>query len=56
MSEAPTLTLPTPTSPRGGDLARDAVPVLELDQVTKSYGADPPVHALAGVSFRVHVG
>jgi len=56
MSEAPTLTLPTPTSPRGSDLAPDAAPVLELDEVTKSYGADPPVLALAGVSFGVRAG
>jgi putative ABC transport system ATP-binding protein len=33
-----------------------AVPVLELDAVTKSYGADPPVHALQGVSFRITAG
>jgi putative ABC transport system ATP-binding protein len=32
------------------------VPVLELDAVTKSYGADPPVHALQGVSFRIAAG
>jgi putative ABC transport system ATP-binding protein len=30
--------------------------VLELDEVTKSYGADPPVVALAGVSFQVERG
>jgi putative ABC transport system ATP-binding protein len=30
--------------------------VLELEDVTKSYGADPPVVALAGVSFRVERG
>jgi len=30
--------------------------VLELEDVTKSYGADPPVVALAGVSFRVDEG
>ena len=56
MSEAPTLTFPTPTSPRGGDVAPDAIPVLELEQVTKSYGADPPVLALAGISFSVQAG
>jgi putative ABC transport system ATP-binding protein len=32
------------------------VPVLELDAVTKSYGADPPVDALRGVSFGVAAG
>ena len=31
-------------------------PVLELDAVTKSYGADPPVLALCGVSFSVAAG
>jgi putative ABC transport system ATP-binding protein len=30
--------------------------VLELDDVVKSYGADPPVTALAGVSFRIQPG
>jgi putative ABC transport system ATP-binding protein len=30
--------------------------VLELDEVTKSYGAEPAVVALAGVSFRVDEG
>jgi putative ABC transport system ATP-binding protein len=33
-----------------------AAPVLELDTVTKTYGADPPVPALQGVSFRVFSG
>jgi putative ABC transport system ATP-binding protein len=50
MSEAPTLAFPSPTA----DSA--PVPVLELDEVTKTYGDDPPVVALAGVSFRVHAG
>jgi putative ABC transport system ATP-binding protein len=45
-----TLTLPART---GDD---PLAPVLELDQVTKAYGADPPVFALAGVSFRVNAG
>ena len=31
-------------------------PVLELEDVTKSYGSQPPVPALRGVSFRVHAG
>lgn len=30
--------------------------VLELDQVTKRYGEEPPVHALRGVSFSVSQG
>jgi putative ABC transport system ATP-binding protein len=33
-----------------------AVPVLELEAVTKSYGSQPPVLALDGVSFRVQAG
>jgi putative ABC transport system ATP-binding protein len=33
--------------------ARAAAPVLELEDVTKTYGSDPPVAALQGVSFRV---
>ena len=45
-SEAPTLTLAT------GEPSA-AVPVLELDAVTKSYGSDPPVPALQSVSFRI---
>ena len=35
---------------------RLGVPVLELDAVTKSYGIDPPVLALRGVSFSVAAG
>ena len=31
-------------------------PVLELDSVTKTYGSDPPVDALRGVSFRIDPG
>jgi putative ABC transport system ATP-binding protein len=31
-------------------------PVLELVRVTKTYGADPPVIALAGISFLVNAG
>jgi putative ABC transport system ATP-binding protein len=31
-------------------------PVLELDGVTKSYGEQPPVHALRGVSFSIQRG
>jgi putative ABC transport system ATP-binding protein len=33
-----------------------SLPVLELDAVAKSYGADPPVHALHGVSFGIEPG
>jgi len=46
MSETQTLVLPLPRPPA-------AVPVLELEHVTKTYGADPPVPALQGVSFAV---
>ncbi len=31
-------------------------PVLELETVTKSYGTDPPIRALQGVSFSVGAG
>jgi putative ABC transport system ATP-binding protein len=48
-SEAPTLALSS------GALGV-AVPVLELDAVTKHYGSDPPVPALQGVSFSVAAG
>ena len=34
----------------------DGVPVLELEAVTKTYGSEPPVSALQGVSFRVASG
>jgi putative ABC transport system ATP-binding protein len=34
----------------------DAGPVLDLAEVTKTYAAQPPVHALRGVSFRVYPG
>jgi putative ABC transport system ATP-binding protein len=33
-----------------------ARPVLELEQVTKNYGSDPPVPALRGVSFSIKAG
>ena len=33
-----------------------ATPVLELEDVTKSYGSDPPVPALRGVSFGIQAG
>jgi putative ABC transport system ATP-binding protein len=48
-SDATTLTM---TVPRGFG----SPPVLELDAVTKTYGSDPPVPALQGVSFRVAAG
>ena len=32
------------------------MPVLELDAVTKTYGSDPPVAALQGVSFSIRAG
>ena len=48
-SETTTLVLPQAERPL-------AVPVLELDAVTKSYGIDPPVLALGGVSFSVAAG
>ncbi len=47
-SEAQTLRLPLPPHP--------AVPVLQLEQVTKTYGADPPLPALQGVSFSIAAG
>jgi putative ABC transport system ATP-binding protein len=31
-------------------------PVLELDAVTKTYGSDPPIPALQGVSFSIRAG
>jgi putative ABC transport system ATP-binding protein len=50
-SEAPTLALRLPPERGAG-----RVPTLELESVTKTYGSDPPVPALQGVSFRVHAG
>jgi putative ABC transport system ATP-binding protein len=35
---------------------RAEVPVLELEEATKSYGTDPPIPALQGVSFSVGAG
>jgi putative ABC transport system ATP-binding protein len=46
--------LPVAASPEPTRTGR--VPVLELEDVTKSYPAEPPVTALAGVSFSVHRG
>jgi putative ABC transport system ATP-binding protein len=48
-NEATTFVLPTAERRLG-------VPVLELDAVTKSYGAEPPVLALRGVSFSIAAG
>jgi len=48
-SEAQTLTLSPPLHPA-------AVPVLQLERVTMTYGADPPVPALQGVSFSIAGG
>jgi putative ABC transport system ATP-binding protein len=45
-AEAPTLLLERAR-------LRAAAPILELEDVTKTYGSDPPVAALQGVSFRV---
>jgi putative ABC transport system ATP-binding protein len=42
-----------PPGNRDGD---GRVPVLELEAVTKTYGSQPPVAALRGVSFRVEAG
>jgi len=50
-SEAPTLALGEPPA-----RIVDGVPTLELESVTKTYGSDPPVAALQGVSFTVHAG
>jgi putative ABC transport system ATP-binding protein len=47
-SEAPTLGLPV-RHPQ-------AATVLQLEDVTKTYGSDPPVPALQGVSFSVSAG
>jgi len=48
-SEATTLALPLPPPSA-------SVPVLELEQVTKTYGSEPPVAALQGVSFSIAAG
>jgi putative ABC transport system ATP-binding protein len=51
MSEQ-TATLGSSAPTAGGE----RVPVMELEAVTKSYGSDPPVPALQGVSFRIDAG
>jgi putative ABC transport system ATP-binding protein len=40
----------------GHGTLRAGAPVLELEEVTKTYGADPPIPALQGVSFSVEAG
>jgi len=50
-TDAPTLVLTATVA-----AVADGVPTLELDSVTKTYGSDPPVPALQGVSFRVQSG
>jgi putative ABC transport system ATP-binding protein len=42
--------------PPGNGDGGGRVPVLELEAVTKTYGSQPPVAALRGVSFRVEAG
>jgi putative ABC transport system ATP-binding protein len=45
----------TMLEPRASD-ANGTVPVLELAAVTKTYGSQPPVPALRGVSFQIQPG
>jgi putative ABC transport system ATP-binding protein len=47
---------PATGTPQGRIRTVAAVPVLELDQVTKRYPGTPPVRALAGVSLAVRAG
>ena len=49
-------TLPTPTPAVHDDRRRARRTVLELDAVTKTYGAEPPVQALRGVSLSIDAG
>ena len=49
MTEAPTLVSSRLQS-------QGPIPVLELENVTKSYGTDPPIPALQGVSFSIGSG
>ena len=48
-------TLPTPTPVAHDDRSARRT-VLELDAVTKTYGAEPPVQALRGVSLSIDAG
>jgi ABC-type glutathione transport system ATPase component len=55
------VTPPTSTQPADGDRAagqvdRNAAAVLQLEQVNKTYGRQPPVPALRGVSVTVNHG
>jgi putative ABC transport system ATP-binding protein len=50
------MTTGVPTLVPTGAAVADGVPTLELDSVTRTYGSDPPVPALQGVSFSVHAG
>ena len=45
--------LPAPREPEPAMLG---VPVVDLDQVSRTYGSDPPVHALRGVDLTVERG
>jgi ABC-type lipoprotein export system ATPase subunit len=40
----------------GRPLSPDGRPVVELRGLTRSYGSDPPVHALRGIDLSVHAG
>ena len=54
-----TLRIPAHTVGQEGNLpfdGGDARPVLEIDQVTKTYASEPPVTALRGVTFSVRQG
>jgi len=56
MSEAPVHAAPAVLEPLSSVSERGVVPVLELAAVTKTYGSQPPVEALRGVSFSVNPG
>jgi putative ABC transport system ATP-binding protein len=49
-------TTPARESASGPSTSGGVVPVLELESVSKTYGSQPPVAALRGVSFRVLPG
>ena len=42
--------------PSTGSVGEERRPVLELEDVTKSYPGEPPVEALRGVNLRVDEG
>jgi putative ABC transport system ATP-binding protein len=50
------MTAPAPGAQQRRDVGDDRPVVLELQDVTKTYPAEPPVEALRGVSFTVHRG